>query len=72
MGKFNPMVDTPERLVEFRRIEFRTYNILDDVEVRYCSEFEAILSRGEDKVVIPLVAVVEGGVRIPMSDLLIF
>ena len=66
MGKFKPMVDTPERLAEFRN----TYNIPDDVEVRYCPKSEVILSRGQDRVVIPLVAIVEGGVRIPMSDLL--
>ena len=60
------MVDTLERLVEFRR----KYNFSDDVEVSYCLESKAILSRGEGRVVIPLVAIVEGGVRIPMSDLL--
>ena len=60
------MVDTPESLREFRR----KYNFPEDVEVRYCSESEAILSRGEGRVVIPLVVIVEGGVRIPMCDLL--
>ena len=60
------MVDTPESLREFRR----KYNFPEDVEVRYCPESEAILSRGKGRVVIPLVAIVEGGVRIPMSDLL--
>ena len=60
------MFDTSESLREFRR----KYNFLEDVEVRYCSESKAILSRGEDRVVIPLVAIVEGGVRIPISDLL--
>ena len=66
MGKFKSMVDTPERLAEFRR----KYNFPEDVEVRYCSKDEVILSRGEDRVVLALVAVV-GGVRIPMSDLFI-
>ena len=60
------MVDTPENLGEFRR----KYNFLDDVEVRYCSKSEVILSRREGRVIIPLIAIVEGGVRIPMSDLL--
>ena len=60
------MVNTPERLVEFRR----KYNFPDDVKVRYCLEFEVILSRREGTVVIPLVAIIEGGVRIPRSDLL--
>ena len=66
MGKFKPMVDTPESLREFRR----KYNFLEDVEVRYSPKSKAILSRGEGRMVIPLVAIVEGEVRIPMSDLL--
>nr|POF06792.1 hypothetical protein CFP56_73289 [Quercus suber] len=37
------MIDTPERLAEFRR----KYNFPDDVEVSHCSDFEAILCRGE-------------------------
>lgn len=60
------MVDTPERLVEFRR----KYNFSEDVKVSYSLESEVILFRGEEKVVIPLVAIVEMGVRIPVSDLL--
>ena len=68
MGKFKPMVDTLEKLVEFRRV----CNIPEDVKVSYCPEFEAIFSRGEERVVIPLVAFVEGGVRIPMSKLLTY
>ena len=59
------MVNTPKSFRKFRR----KYNFLEDVELEYCPEFEAILSRGEVKVVIPLVAIVKGGVRIPMSDL---
>ena len=66
MGKFKSMVDTPERLAKFRR----KYNFLDDVEVRYFSEDKVIHSRGMGRVVLPLVAILEGGVRIPISDLL--
>ena len=57
MGKFKSMVDTPKRLAKFRR----GYSFPDDVEVSYYPEFKAILSRGEGRVVIPLVAIVEGG-----------
>ena len=60
------MVDSPKSLKDFRR----KYNFLDDVKVRYRPKSEAILSRGKGRVIIPLVAIVEGGVRIPMSDLL--
>ena len=41
MGKFKSMVDTPERLAKFRT----KYNFPDDVEVSYCLESEAILSK---------------------------
>lgn len=66
MGKFKSMVDTPERLVEFKR----PYEIPEDVEVSYCPESEVEFSRGEGRVIIPLVAFVKGEVRIPMSRLL--
>ena len=56
MGKFKSMVDTSERLAEFRR----KYDFPDDVEVSYCLESEAILSRGEGRVVIPLVTIKKG------------
>lgn len=46
----------------------RVYRILEDVEVRYCPDSEVI--KGEGRVIIPLVALVEGGVRIPISKLL--
>ena len=41
MGKFKSMVDTPKRLAKFRT----KYNFPDDVEVSYCLESEAILSK---------------------------
>ena len=41
------MVDTPKRLAKFRR----KYNFPKDVDVSYCSESKAILSKGEGKVV---------------------
>lgn len=66
MGKFKSMVDTLERLVEFKR----PYEIPEDVEVSYCPESEVEFSRGEGRVIIPLVAFVKGEVRIPMSRLL--
>ena len=66
MGKFKSMVDTPETLVEFKRV----YEILEDVEVSYCFKSEVEFSRGEGRVIIPLVALVKGEVRIPMSKVL--
>nr|POE96249.1 hypothetical protein CFP56_59533 [Quercus suber] len=57
------MVDTPESLREF----IRKYNFPEDVEVRYCSKSKAILSRGEGRLVIPLIVIVKGGDKIPIS-----
>ena len=65
MGKLKSMVETPGRLAEFKRV----YRIPKDVEVRYCPESEVIFSRGEGRVIISLVAFVEG-IRIHMSRLL--
>ena len=59
------MVETPGRLAEFKRV----YRIPKDAEVRYCPESEVIFSRGEGRVIISLVAFVEG-IRIHMSRLL--
>lgn len=50
MGKFKPMVDFSERLLEFRR----TYGIPNDVGVSYCPELEVDFVKGE-RVIIPLV-----------------
>ena len=66
MGKFKSFVDTPEGLFWFRR----AYGILDNVGVSYCLDLEVDFVKGEGKVVIPLVAFVEEGVRIPFINLL--
>lgn len=57
------MVDTPESLREF----IRKYNFPEDVEVRYCSKSEAILSKREGRLVIPLIVIVKRGDKIPIS-----
>ena len=53
MKKFKSVVGTSKRLAEFRR----KYDLPDDVEVSYYPESKAILSRGEGRVVIALVAI---------------
>ena len=57
MGKFESIIDTNKNLREFRS----KYNFLEDVEITYYSESKVILSRGEGRVVIPLVATIERG-----------
>ena len=57
IGIFNPMVDSLERLVKFRRI----YGILDDVGLSYCPESKVDFVMVEGRVVITLVAFAGGG-----------
>ena len=66
MGEFKYLVDTLEGLSGFRR----AYEIPDDVGVSYCPKVEVDFVKEKGKVVIPLVAFVEGEVKIPMSNLL--
>ena len=60
------MVDTPKRLAKFRT----KYNFPDDVEVSYCLESEAILSKRGRQSGNPTRCHYRGRVRIPMSDLI--
>ena len=57
MGKFKSFVDMPEGLFWFRR----AYGIPDNVGVSYCPDSEVDFVKREAKVVMPLVAFVEGG-----------
>ena len=66
MSRFKSMVDTPKRLDVFRA----TYGIPDDIGVRYIPDADIKVSKKLEIVVIPLMAFVEGGVRILMSKLL--
>ena len=43
-----------------------THRIPSNVGLRYCEEGEWYIKRNEGEVVIPIVAFVEGGMRIPM------
>ena len=51
------MVDTFERLVEFRRV----YEIPENVGLSYCPESEVEFLRGKGRGITPLVAFVVGG-----------
>ena len=64
-GKLARYVNTPETMALFRRL----YRIPDDVGLRYVHWSDALPpSLGE--LLIPVVAVVEGGVRFPIDPLL--
>ena len=67
MGKFSQLVSTPAQIATFKV----KYNIPQDVEIRPCEDGWVAKNRGHMRVVIPMVAFVKGGFRIPMSDLFI-
>jgi hypothetical protein len=64
-GKLARYVNTPEAMERFRR----HYGVLDDVHLAYRFWENAITGEPGD-VIIPLVAIIEGGVRFPIDPLL--
>jgi len=63
MGRFASLVDTPEGI---RSIKAH-YRIPPRVSIRYCRQGEWHAIRQEGEVVIPMIAFIEGGMRIPMD-----
>jgi hypothetical protein len=66
MGKFAKLVNTEEKIVQFKN----RYGIPEDVHIRYVPYDDLALLQYED-LVLPIVAIVEGGVRIPMYTFLL-
>ena len=62
MGRLAHLVDS-EGIESFRAL----YRIPPGVFIRYCKEGEWHEKRQEGEVVIPIIAFIEGGMRIPMS-----
>ena len=67
MTKVSKLVSSDDRIAAFK-IE---YKIPQDVEIKPCIDGEVAENRGFGKVVIPLIPFVEGGVRIPLRNLLV-
>ena len=63
MGKFAYLVDSPEKIESFKA----QYRILQEVSIRYCQQEEWHAQRQEGEVVIPMIAFIEVGMRIPMG-----
>ena len=63
MGRFAHLVDTPEGIESFKA----QYRIPPGVSIRYCKQVEWHNLRQEGEVVIPMIAFIEGGMRIPMG-----
>ena len=63
MGRFAHLVNSEEGLESFKA----RYRIPSGVAIRYCKEGEWHEKRQEGEVVIPMIAFIEGGMRIPMG-----
>jgi len=63
MGRFAKLFDTPEGMAILRE----KYRILDNVELKHCELGEWLVSKPPEVVVIPIIAFIEGGMRIPMG-----
>ena len=63
MGRFTHLVDSKEGIESFRAL----YRIPSRAFIRYCKEGEWHEKRQEGEVVIPMIAFIEGGMRIPMG-----
>ena len=66
MGRFAKLVNTEEKIAQFKS----HYGFPEDVHIRYIPYGDLALLQHED-LVLPIVAIVEGGVRIPMHPFLI-
>ena len=66
MGKLKKLVETEETMEKF----IADYRIPPNVGLRYCEEGEWHFRRNEGEVVIPLIAFIEDGVRIPMGPVM--
>ena len=63
MGRFASLVDTPKGIESFRA----HYNIPAGVSIWHCFQGEWHALRSERDVVIPMIAFIEGGMRVPMG-----
>ena len=62
-GRFAYLVNSKEGIESFRA----QYRIPPGMSIRYCKEGEWHEKRQEGEVVIPMIAFIEGGMRIPMG-----
>ena len=63
MGRFTHLVETLVGMEGFRAL----YHITRDVSLRYCPLGEWHTLKKELEVIIPMIAFIEGGMRLPMG-----
>ena len=66
MGRFKSLVDSKEGIEKFKA----NYRIPPNVGLRYCKECEWHLLRKGGEVAIPMIAFIEGGMRILMGPVM--
>ena len=64
MGMFAHLVDSRTGIEGFRAL----YHIPWGISLQYCSPGEWLTHRKEEEVVIPMIAFIEGGMRLPMDN----
>ena len=65
MGRFKSLANLEEGLASFRAL----YRIPSGVGIRYCKEGKWHEKRQKGEVVIPMIAFIEGGMRIPIGTI---
>jgi len=63
MGRFFNLVNTPKHREEFKRY----YRIPSNISIQHCSLGKWHEKRPTEAIMIPMIAFIEGGMRIPMS-----
>ena len=63
MGRLKQLVESEEAMEKF----IANYRIPSNIGMRYCKEGEWNIMRREGEIVIPIIAFLEGGIRIPMG-----
>ena len=66
MGRLKQLVESEEAMEKF----IANYRIPSNIGMRYCKEGEWHIMRQEGEVVIPIIAFLEGGVRIPIGPMM--
>ena len=66
MGRLKQLVESEEAMEKF----IANYRIPSNIGMRYCKEGEWHIMRREGEVVIPIIAFLEGGIRIPMGPMM--
>ena len=66
MGRFKRLVESEEAMKKF----ITDYRIPNTVGLRYCKEGDWHIMRQEGEVVIPIIAFLEGGMKIPMGPVM--